>query len=158
MVTGASNDGYPPEVAYRHFPFDGVTINGLVIGGAEDIGDLQRYFRSEVIRGPGAFVMVAQKTIGISKRRCEGKLEREVAPRAVSTPKQSLDAGTGLSWYSSCFRALATHNAALRLPLGWMCPARSIVVNIGCSIEGLATALGRRRRCSNRSLLCRTRP
>ena len=79
---GISNDGYPPEVAYRHFPLDGVTVNGLVIGGAEDIEHLRRYFYQEVIRGPGAFVMVAQNYQDFEKAM-RRKLEREVAPRAV---------------------------------------------------------------------------
>lgn len=79
---GVSNDGYPPEVAYRHFPFEDVTVNGLVIGGAENIEALRQYFYSEIIRGPGAFVVVAQgyNDFESAMRR---KLEREVAPRAV---------------------------------------------------------------------------
>ena len=54
---GANNDGYPPKIAYRHFPIAGVTINGLVI---ETPGsDVVEYYINEVIRGPGAFVEVA---------------------------------------------------------------------------------------------------
>jgi hypothetical protein len=54
---GANNDGYPPKIAYRHFPISGVTINGLVI---ETPGsDVVEYYVTEVIRGPGAFVEVA---------------------------------------------------------------------------------------------------
>ena len=54
---GVNNDGYPPKIAYRHFPIAGVTINGLVI---ETPGsDVVDYYVKEVIRGPGAFVEVA---------------------------------------------------------------------------------------------------
>ena len=58
---GQNNEGFPPEVAYRSFPFDGVTVNGLVVAGADFEGEtnLIPYFREEVIRGPGAFVEVA---------------------------------------------------------------------------------------------------
>ena len=79
---GISNDGYPPEVTYRHFPLDGVTVNGLAIGGAEELEELTNYFRREVIRGPGAFVMAAQDYQDF-ERAMRRKLEREVAPRAV---------------------------------------------------------------------------
>ena len=54
---GANNDGYPPKIAYRHFPISGVTINGLVI---ETPGsDVVEYYVTEVIRGPGAFVEIS---------------------------------------------------------------------------------------------------
>ncbi|EDQ31420.1 Protein of unknown function (DUF1194) [Hoeflea phototrophica DFL-43] len=54
---GVNNDGFEPALAYRHFNFSGVTVNGLVIEGADP--DPVAYYRSEVARGPGAFVMVA---------------------------------------------------------------------------------------------------
>lgn len=53
---GFHNEGYSPEVAYREFPFDGVTVNALIVGGAggEDAA-LVAWFQAEVLRGPGAF-------------------------------------------------------------------------------------------------------
>ncbi|WP_394688598.1 DUF1194 domain-containing protein [Hoeflea sp.] len=54
---GVNNEGFEPELAYRHFRFSDATVNGLVIQGADP--DPVAYYRTEVIRGPGAFVMVA---------------------------------------------------------------------------------------------------
>ena len=47
---GKNNAGYGPESAYRYFPFDGVTVNALAIGGR--LEDLPGYYRRTLIRGP----------------------------------------------------------------------------------------------------------
>lgn len=83
---GMNNDGYPPEVAYRHFPFDGVTVNALAIGGAQDLTDLVRYFSFEVVRGPGAFVETAFDHNDF-QRAIKRKLERELRPQVVGQGK-----------------------------------------------------------------------
>lgn len=54
---GASNESFGPASVYATFPFDGVTVNGLVISGAAD--EVLAYYTDEVIRGPGAFVEIA---------------------------------------------------------------------------------------------------
>ncbi len=54
---GVGNEGFPPSAAYREFPFEGVTVNGLVISGGD--AALIDYYRSEVPHGPGAFVEIA---------------------------------------------------------------------------------------------------
>jgi Ca-activated chloride channel family protein len=54
---GINNEGFEPALAYRHFNFSDVTVNGLVIQGADP--DPVDYFHTEVIHGPGAFVVVA---------------------------------------------------------------------------------------------------
>ena len=51
---GMNNDGFTPGAAYEHFDFDGITVNGLAIGGASR--GIEDYYLAEVIRGPGAFV------------------------------------------------------------------------------------------------------
>jgi hypothetical protein len=53
---GRHNESYLPAVAYETFPFDGVTVNALIVGGSggEDAA-LVAWFQSEVLRGPGAF-------------------------------------------------------------------------------------------------------
>lgn len=79
---GTNNDGYPPLVAYRHFPFDGVTVNALAIGGAQHLPSLVRYFTTDVIRGPGAFVEIADDHRDF-ERAMRRKLERELLPFAV---------------------------------------------------------------------------
>lgn len=55
---GKNNAGFGPEAAYKTFPLQGVTVNGLAIGGA--LEDLPGYFERSLINGPGAFVEIAQ--------------------------------------------------------------------------------------------------
>ncbi len=50
---GVNNEGFSPALAYAHFPLDRVTVNGLAIGGEDD---LVAYYRREVVKGPGGFV------------------------------------------------------------------------------------------------------
>lgn len=54
---GINNEGFGPREAYVAFPFDGVVVNGLVV--AQDDDAIETYYRDEVIRGPAAFVEVA---------------------------------------------------------------------------------------------------
>ncbi len=72
---GQNNDGFVPALAYRHFPLEGVTVNGLAIGGASRL--IRDYYEDEVIRGPGAFVEYARNhgEFAAAMRR---KLEREL--------------------------------------------------------------------------------
>jgi len=73
---GVNNYRFGPREAYRHFPFAGVTVNGLVILG--DQPDVLPFYRAEVARGPGAFVETAR---GFSDFRAAmtRKLHREIA-------------------------------------------------------------------------------
>ena len=59
---GISNDGFGPEEAYAAFPFDGVTVNGLVVNAGEYEAevDLVQFYRERVIRGPAAFLEIAE--------------------------------------------------------------------------------------------------
>jgi len=72
---GQNNDGFPPALAYEHFPLDAVTVNGLAIGGASR--QIEAYFEAEIIRGPGSFVEHAlnHQEFEDAMRR---KLEREL--------------------------------------------------------------------------------
>ncbi len=54
---GVNNYRYGPAEAYRHFPLSGVTVNGLVILG--DQPSVLSFYGSEVLHGPGAFLVVA---------------------------------------------------------------------------------------------------
>ncbi|MEP3049658.1 MAG: DUF1194 domain-containing protein [Roseibium sp.] len=54
---GSNNDGFGPSSAYKAFDFENVTVNALVIAGMDEL--LVDYYRSKVIKGPGAFVEVA---------------------------------------------------------------------------------------------------
>lgn len=58
---GVNNDGFGPADAYNAFPFADVTVNGLVVNAAEFEAetDLIPFYRDQVIRGPGAFLEIA---------------------------------------------------------------------------------------------------
>ncbi|MEQ6247377.1 DUF1194 domain-containing protein [Sulfitobacter sp. HNIBRBA3233] len=83
---GQSNEGFPPANAYREFPFDGVTVNGLVVNAADFEGEvgLIAFYRREVMFGPGAFVIVADGFEDY-ERAMRRKLERELAPPAIGS-------------------------------------------------------------------------
>lgn len=72
---GQNNDGFPPHLAYKNFPFTNVTVNGLaVLGGAPDVLD---YFQREVRFGSGAFVETSQGYAGYQEAMTR-KLFREI--------------------------------------------------------------------------------
>ncbi|MCF7697955.1 DUF1194 domain-containing protein [Loktanella sp. M215] len=58
---GINNEGFGPEEAYTAFPFDDVTVNGLVVNAADVAGEvgLIPYYRDHVIHGPAAFIEIA---------------------------------------------------------------------------------------------------
>lgn len=72
---GINNDGFAPRLAVRHFDFDGVVINGLVVGGDPEV---LAYYRREVIHGPGAFVEQATGFVDFAAAM-RRKLIREVS-------------------------------------------------------------------------------
>ncbi len=81
---GVSNDGFPPRTAYAEFPFDGITVNGLVVNAADFEGEINliSFFEEEVIRGPGAFIEIANgfADYETAMRR---KLVRELSAMAI---------------------------------------------------------------------------
>ncbi len=81
---GENNDGYAPHLAYAHFPFEGVVVNGLVINGADFEAEtgLIPFYRSEVLRGPGAFLEIAQGFEDY-ERAMRRKLERELSNMVI---------------------------------------------------------------------------
>ena len=86
---GENNDGAGPSVAYATYPLEGVTVNALVIGGAGDPhpfwddAKLVAWFEAEVLRGPGAFAIVADGYADYA-RAMEMKLLRELELPVVS--------------------------------------------------------------------------
>lgn len=65
---GKNNDGPRPRLGKRDPIYDGITVNGLVIGTdfggnakvpGEEIGELTSYFRAEILHGPDAFLETA---------------------------------------------------------------------------------------------------
>lgn len=88
---GATNTGPLPETIPESRRPPGVTVNGLVIGADDlaigdarfvDIKELSSYYRTKVIRGPGAFVEVALGYEAYAAAM-ERKLLRELASMAV---------------------------------------------------------------------------
>lgn len=79
---GINNDGYPPGKAYEHFPVTGITVNGLVVEGADE--KALTYYEEHVIHGAGAFVEVAE-----SFEEYEEAMKRKLL-REVSGPQLSL--------------------------------------------------------------------
>lgn len=75
---GVNNWGVEPSYFAERGLFDGMTINGLVIKGASP--DPEPYYREHVIRGPGAFVMIAEDYEAYPEAILE-KLLREIVPQ-----------------------------------------------------------------------------
>lgn len=93
---GINNDGFPPGAAYAEFPFDGVTVNGLVVrsGTFPEAEAVSRYYRATVLRGPGAFLEEAQDFEDY-ENAITRKLIREVAPRQIGAVGGSGREGPG---------------------------------------------------------------
>ena len=80
---GMHNEGFSPDLAYSTFPLDDVTVNALVIGGAENSADLAEWFQAEVLHGPGAFLIFAEDYDSYEEAM-KAKLLRELQAPAVS--------------------------------------------------------------------------
>ena len=77
---GITNEGFRPQLAYRHFPFAGVTVNGLVVTGDDD--RVVPYYRQEVLRGRLAFLEEARGYAGFQAAMTR-KLYRETKELAL---------------------------------------------------------------------------
>lgn len=84
---GENNDGYGPRLAYKNFAFSGVVVNGLAINGADYEAEIRLidFFRTEVLRGPGAFLEIAQGFEDY-ERAMRRKLERELTGPVAGIP------------------------------------------------------------------------
>ncbi|GFE51367.1 hypothetical protein So717_31200 [Roseobacter cerasinus] len=91
---GQNNEGFGPALAYAEFPFDGVTVNGLVVNGADYEAEtgLIAFYQSQVLRGPGAFLEVAQG-FDDYERAMRRKLERELLPPVIGALPGAVTAG-----------------------------------------------------------------
>ena len=78
---GASNRGREPAAIADALAANGVTINALVIRGARP--DPAQYYLDNVVRGPGAFIEIAQ-TFHDYARAIQQKLLRELTPALAS--------------------------------------------------------------------------
>lgn len=87
---GQNNEGFTPAQAYEAFPFEEITVNGLVINGADFEAEtgLIAFYKRHVIRGPGAFVEIAQGFEDF-ERAMRRKLERELTPPVIGNTSAS---------------------------------------------------------------------
>ena len=86
---GKNNDGIEPRRVYTNPAYNRITVNGLVVRVVElemDPG-VAAYYRSDIIRGPGAFVEVAQG-FDDYERAMRRKLQRELAPAIIGSTQQ----------------------------------------------------------------------
>jgi len=89
---GINNEGYSPNIAYRNFDLDEVTVNGLTIqqrGVEHDkfYGELESYYNQQVIKGPGSFVIVADSFENFEDAMTL-KLLKEIAPSLIGQVQQ----------------------------------------------------------------------
>ena len=77
---GANNSGFGPGAVYATFPVEDVTVNGLVISGAA--ADAIAYYENEVIKGPLAFVEIADGYTRFEETMVR-KLIREVSAQVI---------------------------------------------------------------------------
>ena len=87
---GRNNTGISPSEVYADPQYHGITVNALVVEGGQtntaiygrDVG-LVQWFKQNVIRGPGAFVIVANGYIDY-QRAMKVKLLRELDSVTIS--------------------------------------------------------------------------
>lgn len=81
---GQNNEGFGPRDAYNAFPFDDITVNGLVVNAADFEGELGliAFYRAEVLHGPGAFLEIANGFADY-ERAMRRKLVRELMPMVL---------------------------------------------------------------------------
>lgn len=91
---GQNNEGFGPLLAYKEFPLDEVTVNGLVVNAAEFTSEtmLISFYETEVLHGPAAFLEVAQGFEDY-ERAMRRKLERELTPPVIGALGDAEDAG-----------------------------------------------------------------
>lgn len=91
---GQNNEGFGPLLAYKEFPLDEVTVNGLVVNAAEFTSEtmLISFYETEVLHGPAAFLEVAQGFEDY-ERAMRRKLERELTPPVIGAVGRAEDAG-----------------------------------------------------------------
>lgn len=77
---GVTNEGFDPPAAYRRFDFADITVNGLVIRTGDHRVPI--YYTREVIRGPDAFVEIAEGFEDF-ERAMRIKLIREIGVLAI---------------------------------------------------------------------------
>ncbi len=91
---GENNEGFGPAAAYAEFPFESITVNGLVVDTAELGRDtaLIAFYRDNILHGPGAFLEVAAGFTDY-ERAMRRKLERELRPPSIGAAPAPASSG-----------------------------------------------------------------
>lgn len=81
---GQNNEGFGPQDAYNAYPFNEVTVNGLVVNAGDFEGELGLipFYRAEVLHGRGAFLEIANGFADY-ERAMRRKLVRELMPVVI---------------------------------------------------------------------------
>jgi hypothetical protein len=106
---GRANEGLRPEPVRDAAVLSGVTINGLAI--INDDQNLEEYYRTHVIGGPGAFVMVAADYADFVEA-IRRKLLRELTPAPIAGGPGTI-APPGSTWTSLSRRLSPARHAGL---------------------------------------------
>ncbi|MEO3415860.1 DUF1194 domain-containing protein [Roseovarius sp. CAU 1744] len=81
---GMNNHGYGPRTAYRHFPMENVTVNGLVILGGP--AGVLEFYQDQVKHGPAAFIEIARSFRDFEAAMTR-KLVREIGDLVIGAPQ-----------------------------------------------------------------------
>ena len=84
---GINNDGIKPKEVYSLWDFSNIMVNGLAIRGSDPLHDnihpdLVDYYRAEVLRGGGSFLVIAENFESFEEAMVK-KLLKEIVPGAI---------------------------------------------------------------------------
>lgn len=84
---GINNEGITPDKVYALWDFSKITVNGLAIKGSDPLHDnihqdVDNYYRQQVLRGNGSFLVIAENFESFEEAM-KRKLLKEIVPGAV---------------------------------------------------------------------------
>ena len=84
---GLSNDGITPAKIYRMWDFSDIVVNGLAIKGTDPLHDsfyqdVENYYRQQVLRGGGSFLIIAENFESFEEAMTR-KLLKEISPGPI---------------------------------------------------------------------------
>lgn len=86
---GLNNEGITPDKVYALWDFSKITVNGLAINGSDPLHDsahqdVMTYYRRNVLRGNGAFLVIAENFEAFEEAM-KKKLLKEITPGVVGS-------------------------------------------------------------------------
>ena len=84
---GQNNEGITPKNVYALWDFSKITVNGLAIRGTDPLhdsahADIVTYYRQNVLRGGGSFIVIAENFESFEDAM-KKKLLKEIVPGAI---------------------------------------------------------------------------